>query len=45
MNSLVLEITPRVMAVVWTDYGLRVTLTDSRWLLVPMAWFPTSCTC
>jgi hypothetical protein len=40
MNSLVLEITPRAMAVVCTDDELRVTLTDGRWLSVPMAWFP-----
>jgi hypothetical protein len=40
MNSLVLKITPQAMAVVCTDDELRVSLTDGRWLSVPIAWFP-----
>ena len=40
MNSLVLKIAPRAMAVVCSDDELRVSLTDGRWLSVPIAWFP-----
>ena len=40
MNSLVLKNLPRAMAVVCTDDELRVSLTDGRWLSVPIAWFP-----
>ena len=31
---------PRAMAVVCTEDELRVSLTDGRWLSVPIAWFP-----
>ena len=40
MNSSVLKNLPRAMAVVCTDDELRVSLTDGRWLSVPIAWFP-----
>ncbi len=40
MNSLALKIAPRVMAVVCSDDELRVSLTDGRWLSVPIVWFP-----
>ena len=40
MNSLALRVLPRAMAVVCTDDELRVSLTDGRWLSVPIAWFP-----
>jgi hypothetical protein len=40
MNSLVLKSTPRAMAVVCSDDELRVSLTDGRWLSVPIVWFP-----
>ena len=31
---------PRAMAVECSDNELRVSLTDGRWLSVPVAWFP-----
>ena len=40
MSSLALNVAPRAMAVVCTDDELRVSLTDGRWLSVPIAWFP-----
>ncbi|MDB5972711.1 MAG: hypothetical protein JWQ90_5161 [Hydrocarboniphaga sp.] len=40
MSSLVLEVAPRAMEVVCSDDELRVSLTDGRWLSVPLAWFP-----
>jgi hypothetical protein len=40
MSSLMLENIPRAMAVVCTEDELRVSLTDGRWLSVPIAWFP-----
>ena len=40
MNSSVLKMAPRAMAVVCSDDELRVSLTDGRWLSVPIAWFP-----
>ena len=40
MNSLVLKNNPRAMAVVCSDDELRVSLTDGRWLSVPIVWFP-----
>ena len=40
MNSLVLKITPRAVKVICTDGELQVSLTDGRWLSVPIAWFP-----
>jgi Protein of unknown function (DUF2442) len=40
MHSLVLKNTPRAMAVVCSDDELRVSLTDGRWLSVPIVWFP-----
>ncbi len=40
MSSLVLKIAPRAMAVVCSDDELRVSLTDGRWLSVPIVWFP-----
>ena len=40
MNSLVLKNIPRAMAVVCSDDELRVSLTDGRWLSVPIVWFP-----
>ncbi len=39
MNSLVLKSNPRAMAVVCSDDELRVSLTDGRWLSVPVVWF------
>ena len=40
MNSLVLKNNPRAMAVECSDDELRVSLTDGRWLSVPIVWFP-----
>ena len=40
MGSLVFKVEPRAMAVVCSDDELRVSLTDGRWLSVPIAWFP-----
>jgi len=40
MSSLKLNIEPRAMTVVCTDDELRVSLTDGRWLSVPIACFP-----
>ena len=40
MNSLILKVEPKAMAVVCSDYELRVSLTDGRTLSVPIAWFP-----
>lgn len=40
MDSLVLKVAPRAMAVVCSDDEMRVSLTDGRWLSVPLAWFP-----
>ena len=40
MSSLMLNTAPRAMSVVCTDDELRVSLTDGRWLYVPLAWFP-----
>ena len=40
MDSLVLKVVPRAMAVVCSDDELRVSLTDGRWLSVPLVWFP-----
>lgn len=40
MNSLVLNTAPRAMAVACSDDELRVSLTDGRWLSVPIVWFP-----
>ena len=40
MSSSVLKAMPRAMAVVCTEDELRVSLTDGRWLSVPIAWFP-----
>ncbi len=40
MDSLVLKVAPRAMAVVCSDDELRVSLTDGRWLSVPLVWFP-----
>lgn len=40
MNSLVLKNTPRAMSVMCSDDELRVSLTDGRWLSVPIVWFP-----
>ena len=40
MGSLILKATPRAMAVACSDDELRVSLTDGRWLSVPVAWFP-----
>ncbi|MGQ0619223.1 MAG: DUF2442 domain-containing protein [Panacagrimonas sp.] len=40
MTSLVLKVVPRAMAVVCSDDELRVSLTDGRWLSVPIVWFP-----
>jgi Protein of unknown function (DUF2442) len=40
MNSLVLKTAPRAMAVECSDDELRVSLTDGRWLSVPIVWFP-----
>ena len=40
MSSLMLKIAPRAMSVVCTEDELRVSLTDGRWLSVPLAWFP-----
>ena len=40
MDSLVLKVAPRAMAVECSDDELRVSFTDGRWLSVPVAWFP-----
>ena len=40
MNSSVFKNVPRAMAVVCTEDELQVSLTDGRWLSVPIAWFP-----
>lgn len=40
MNSLVLKNIHRAMAVMCSDDELRVSLTDGRWLSVPIVWFP-----
>jgi len=40
MNSSVLKAAPRAMAVTCSDDELRVSLTDGRWLSVPVVWFP-----
>ena len=40
MSSLMPKIAPRAMSVVCTEDELRVSLTDGRWLSVPLAWFP-----
>ena len=40
MNSSVNEAVPRAMAIVCTEEELRVSLTDGRWISVPIAWFP-----
>lgn len=40
MSSLVLKIAPRAMTVECSDDELRVSLTDGRWLSVPIVWFP-----
>ena len=40
MDFLVLKVEPRAMAVMCSDDELRVSLTDGRWLSVPIAWFP-----
>ena len=40
MNSLILRVEPKAMAVVCSDDELRVSLTDGRTLSVPIAWFP-----
>lgn len=40
MGSLILEAAPRAMAVECSDDESRVSLTDRRWLSVPIAWFP-----
>lgn len=41
MGSLILKAAPRATAVECSDDELRVSLTDGRWLSVPIAcWFP-----
>ena len=40
MSSLMLNVAPRAMEVACSDDELRVSLTDGRWLSVPIAWFP-----
>jgi hypothetical protein len=40
MISLILNEAPRAMAVECSDDELRVSLTDGRYLSVPVAWFP-----
>lgn len=40
MNFSVLKVAPRAMAAVCSDDELRVSLTDGRWLSVPIVWFP-----
>lgn len=40
MSSSVLKNVSRAMAVVCTEDELQVSLTDGRWLSVPIAWFP-----
>lgn len=40
MRSLILKAAPRAMAVECSGDELRVSLTDGRWLSVPIAWFP-----
>ena len=40
MNSSGFRNAVRAVAVVCTEDELRVSLTDGRWLSVPIAWFP-----
>ena len=40
MNFLITKAAPRAMAAVCTDDELRISLTDGRWLSVPIIWFP-----
>ncbi len=40
MISSLLKNAPRAMSVSCTDDELRISLTDGRSLLVPLAWFP-----
>ena len=40
MNSLIIKAAPRAMAAVCSEDELRVSLTDGRWLSVPIIWFP-----
>ena len=40
MGSLILKAAARAMAVKCSDDELRVSLTDGRWLSVPISWFP-----
>ncbi len=40
MNTLVLKSPPRATAVVCSDDELRGSLSDGRWLSVPIVWFP-----
>ncbi len=40
MNSLIDKTAPRAMAAVCSEDELRVSLTDGRWLSVPIIWFP-----
>ena len=40
MNSSSLKSTPRAVWAACSDDELRVSLSDGRWLSVPLAWFP-----
>ena len=40
MNSSSLKSTPRAVSAACSDDELRVSLSDGRWLSVPLAWFP-----
>lgn len=40
MNSLIIKAAPRAMAAVCSEDEFRVSLTDGRWLSVPIIWFP-----
>ncbi|MCA9947171.1 MAG: DUF2442 domain-containing protein [Anaerolineales bacterium] len=40
MNTLVLEADPQVVDVSFTDDKLSIALSDGRFLLVPLSWYP-----
>lgn len=40
MTSFAIKFAPRALSAVCSDDELRVSLTDGRWLSVPLAWFP-----
>ncbi|MBK8906174.1 MAG: DUF2442 domain-containing protein [Anaerolineaceae bacterium] len=40
MNTLVLEADPQVIDVSFTDDKFSIALSDGRFLLVPLSWYP-----